>query len=312
MSAPILIEVENVSRRYGAVMAVRGLRFMMRRGEVLGLLGPNGAGKTTTMQMLTGNLAPTSGRILINGHDLRDEPLAAKASIGYLPEYPPLYRDLTVDEYLDYCAALHRIPRRARRAAREHAKARCGLTEVGTRVTGHLSKGYQQRTGLAQAIIHDPPIIILDEPTGGLDPIQIREIRLLIRALGRDHGVILSTHILPEAQASCDRVQIINKGEIVLNEKIDDLDRRLCSSVIHVTFRRPPELARISALPGIRAVTADSDTRVRIFHEPTADPSDALMRLATDCAWGLIEMAPERQSLESLFVELTATPPEPA
>lgn len=306
MSAPILIEVENVSRRYGSIMAVTGLRFVMRRGEVLGFLGPNGAGKTTTMQMLTGNLAPTSGRIIINGYDLRDEPLAAKASVGYLPEYPPLYRELTVDEYLDYCAALHRIPRRARRDAREQAKTRCGLTTVGTRITGHLSKGYQQRTGLAQAIIHDPPIIILDEPTAGLDPIQIREIRGLIRELGRDHGVILSTHILPEAQASCDRVQIINKGEIVLNEKIDELDRRLGASVIHVTFRQPPELAAIAALPGISGVTAESDTRIRVFHEPPADPSDALVRLATDRQWGLIEMTPERQSLEALFVELTA------
>ncbi len=305
MNGQVLVEVEGVSRFYGKTAAVADISFLIRRGEVLGFLGPNGAGKTTTMQILSGNLAPSRGRVRIAGHDLIEDPTGAKSHIGYLPENPPLYRELTVDEFLDYCAALHGLPKKERVAARERAKTRCGLTEVGRRLTGHLSKGFQQRTGLAQAIIHDPDLVILDEPTGGLDPIQMREIRILIRELGRDHAVILSTHILSEVRASCDRVQIINRGHLILNETIADLDRRMQSSVLAVTFRRRPAMEVLAALPGVGAVTPENETRFRLFHEPSADPTEALIRLATEHDWGIYEIGPERQSLEALFVELT-------
>ncbi|MDA8391001.1 MAG: ATP-binding cassette domain-containing protein [Gammaproteobacteria bacterium] len=305
MNGQVLVEVEGVSRFYGKTAAVADVSFLIRRGEVLGFLGPNGAGKTTTMQMLSGNLAPSRGRVSIAGCDLLENPTRAKRHIGYLPENPPLYRELTVDEFLDFCAALHGLSGKDRKAARERAKTRCGLTEVGRRLTGHLSKGYQQRTGLAQAIIHNPDVIILDEPTVGLDPIQMREIRSLIRELGREHAVILSTHILPEVRASCDRVQIINRGRLVLNESIQDLDRRMQSSVLAVTFRRPPAPEALAALPGVGAVTAEGETRFKLFHDPAADPTEALIKLATDKEWGIYEISPERQSLEALFVELT-------
>lgn len=301
----VLVEVENLSRLYGGTAAVADMNFVMRRGEVLGFLGPNGAGKTTTMHMLSGNLAPSRGRVLIGGHDMRDAPRAAKQRIGYLPEHPPLYRELTVDAYLAYCAALHRVPKIHHAETCATAKARCGLSAVGKRAIGNLSKGYQQRVGLAQAILHNPDVIILDEPTVGLDPIQIREIRTLIRELGRDHGVILSTHILSEVQATCDRVQIINKGRLVLNENIDDLDRRMQSSVLVVAFRNAPDITRIERLPGVTAVVATEALRLRIFYEPNQDPTEDLMRLSTDQAWGLREINPERLSLENLFVELT-------
>ena len=265
MDDAVLVEVHNISRYYGARLAVQNVSFTIRRGEVLGFLGPNGAGKTTTMQILSGNLAPSSGRVVIAGHDLLEDPRAAKAAIGYLPEQPPLYRELTVDEYLDYCAALNRLPKPQRRAARDNAKARCGLKDTGQRLIGNLSKGFQQRVGIAQAIIHLPPVVILDEPTIGLDPIQIREIRNLIRELGRDHGVILSTHILPEVQATCDRVQIIHKGRLVLNDSIEGLAHHLKSATLVAAFREPPDLARLRALPGVATVQAEDDRRVRIF-----------------------------------------------
>lgn len=304
MTAPVLAEVENVSRYYGDLLAVRDVSFSIRQGEILGFLGPNGAGKTTTMQILSGNLAPSSGRVRIAGHDLLAEPRAAKAELGYLPEQPPLYRDLTVDEYLDYCAALNRLPRARRREAREQAKMKCGLGDVGRRLIGNLSKGYQQRVGIAQAIIHLPPLVILDEPTIGLDPIQIREIRGLVKELGRDHGVILSTHILPEVQAVCDRVQIIHKGSLVLADTIDGLARHLKSATLIVAFRRAPETAALEALPGVRGVSPLADGRLRVLHEPGQDPTDSIVSLAAERGWGLHEIAPERASLEQIFVEL--------
>lgn len=312
MVGNVLVEVSNVSRSYGHLVAVNDVSFTVHQGEILGFLGPNGAGKTTTMQILSGNLAPTTGSVRIAGHDLLAEPKAAKRALGYLPEQPPVYRDLSVDEYLDYCAALHRVPRARARDAREAAKAKCGLTQVGARLIGNLSKGYQQRVGIAQAIIHLPPLVILDEPTIGLDPIQIREIRTLIRELGKDHAVILSTHILPEVQATCDRVQIISKGSLVLTDTIDGLARHLKSAALLVAFRAPPALTEIQALPGVRGAALQEDGRVRVLHEPTVDPSEHIVRAAMERNWGLKEIAPERASLEQIFVELTTTEAAPA
>src|SRR3569832_2831283 len=215
MSESALIRVEHLTRYYGQHCALHDVSFTVGRGEVLGLLGPNGAGKSTTMQILSGNLAPSAGAVWINGIDLVDRPKAAKASLGYLPDQLLFYRELTLDEFLSYCARLHRIAPGQRSAAIQTAKQRCGLGEGGRRLSGNLSKGFQQRGGIAQAIIHAPPVVILDEPTVGLDPLQMREIRALIRELRDEHSVILSTHILPEVQAVCDRVQIISAGKLV-------------------------------------------------------------------------------------------------
>ncbi len=312
MGSETLVEVRGVSRSYGRIQAVKNISFDICQGEVLGFLGPNGAGKTTTMQILSGNLAPSEGTVTIAGHDLLHQPQAAKAAIGYLPEQPPVYRELTVDEYLDYCAALNRIPRAQRKPARETAKRKCGLHDVGGRLIGNLSKGYRQRTGLAQAIIHSPPVVILDEPTIGLDPIQIREIRQLIRELGKDHGVILSTHILPEVQASCNRVQIIHKGSLVLSDSIDGLSRHMRSTTLSLAFRRPPELALLEQLNGVKAAQLNGENRVELVHELDADPTDEVVRLAAEKQWGLYEIMPQTVSLEQIFVELTTEePPQP-
>jgi ABC-2 type transport system ATP-binding protein len=309
MTEETLADVRAVSRHYGPIIAVRDVSFSVCRGQVLGFLGPNGAGKTTTMQMLTGNLAPSAGEITIAGHDLLDDPIEARRAIGYLPETPPVYRELTVDEYLDYCAALNRIPRKDRRAARDRAKHRCGLADAGRRLIGNLSKGYQQRVGLAQAIIHLPPLIVLDEPTVGLDPIQIREIRSLIRELGRDHAVILSTHILPEVQAVCDRVQIIHKGSLVLNDSIEGLSQRMRSSSLAVAFRHDPGVDALRSVAGIADVRADADGRYLLFHEPDSDPTDTIVRRAVEANGGLFELMPHRASLEDIFVHLTTEEP---
>ena len=219
----ITISAKGLSRSYGSRIAVRDISFELRQGEVLGLLGPNGAGKTTTLQMLAGCLAPSTGAIEICGLDLLERPREAKALLGYLPETPPLYRELTVDEYLRFAARLRRVAGTAIPAAVERAKQRCGLSDTGKRLIGSLSKGFQQRAGIAQAIVHNPRVVILDEPTVGLDPIQIREIRSLIRELGDEHSVILSTHILPEIESICDRLQIMRQGELVFSGDLAQL-----------------------------------------------------------------------------------------
>lgn len=307
VSNDILIKVEQVSRYYGQLCALDDVSFEVRKGEVLGFLGPNGAGKSTTMQILSGNLAPSAGRVLINGIDLLDQPKQAKALLGYLPDQPPLYRELTVDEYLLYCARLNRIPGGACAQALDTAKQRCGLAEVGKRLIGNLSKGYRQRVGIAQAIIHSPDVVILDEPTVGLDPIQIREIRGLIRELSAEHSVILSTHILPEVQAVCDRVQIINKGKLVLSDSIGGLQKRMQGSGVKAAFKRPPSLDEMRSCIDASDVELITEGRFRISaHEPDA-LAEKLVHLSVEHDWGMYEITPDRLSLEQVFVDITTT-----
>ncbi len=302
-----LITVENLYRYYGGLCAVHDLCFEVKRGEVLGFLGPNGAGKSTTMRIIGGGLAPSAGRVLINGIDILDQPMEAKAELGYLPETPPLYRDLTVDEYLAYCARINRISRGQQRAAIDQAKVRCGLTEVGRRLIANLSKGYQQRVGIAQAIIHSPSVVLLDEPTVGLDPIQIREIRRLIRDVANEHSVVLSTHILPEVHAVCDRVQIINRGRLVLNESIAQMREKLQATTLLVALRRVPSMAELETVNGVQGAELLADGRVRIHYEADGDPADALVKQAVANGWGLHELTPERMTLEQVFVEITSS-----
>jgi ABC-2 type transport system ATP-binding protein len=306
MDAKTLISVEQLYRYYGHHLAVESINFELAQGEVLGFLGPNGAGKSTTMQMISGNLAPSAGRIRINGIDLLDTPKLAKAEIGYLPEQPPVYRDLTVDEYLYYCAKLHRVSRGRRDQAVTRAKARCGLTEVSKRLIGNLSKGFQQRTGIAQAILHSPAVVILDEPTVGLDPNQIRDIRALIRELGESHGIILSTHILPEVQATCSRVQIIHQGRLVFSESMRDLERRLTSHVLLLETRERLDDSELEKLAGIDNVERLADTRARL-HFQDSNPADAVAACVARHGWGLIELSLDRQTLEQVFVDLTCS-----
>ncbi len=301
-----LLSVKHLSRYYGSLAAVNNISFHLNKGEVLGFLGPNGAGKSSTMQVITGNLAPSAGQINICGFDLLDSAKQAKANIGYLPEQPPLYRELKVDEYLSFCARLNRIEKSQQKAAIEKAKQRCGLTEVGQRLINNLSKGYQQRVGIAQAIIHSPAIVILDEPTVGLDPIQIREIRTLIRELAQDHGVILSTHILPEVQMTCDRVQIINRGQLVYSDDINHLHQRMRSNSIILGLNNAPSETELKSLTHIDDVEVLTKNRFRLLHSTETTPSENIAKIAAENNWGLYELRPEQKTLEQVFVELTS------
>lgn len=305
-----LIQVEQLSRYYGDQCAVNNVSFRLEKGEILGFLGPNGAGKSTTMQMICGNLAPTSGQILINGIDILDAPKEAKRELGYLPEIPPVYRELTVDEYLTYCSRLHQIPRDRLQKALTNTKERCGLSEVGSRLIGNLSKGYQQRVGIAQAILHTPAVIILDEPTVGLDPIQIREIRELIRELGKEHGIILSTHILPEVQESCTQVQIIHQGQLVLNDSIGGLEQQMRASSLVLATRQPPELVKFYAVEGVQSINDLGGNRFRIFHDKNKNPAERIAETAIASGCGLLELTPERRTMEQIFIDITQTNPQ--
>ncbi len=301
----ITVSAQGLSRNFGAHTAVAGLSLELKRGEILGFLGPNGAGKTTTMQMLTGNLAPSHGSISICGIDLFEAPTAAKARIGYLPETPPLYRELTVREYVDLAARLHRVPKDTRAMAVSDALAGCGLTDVAKKLIGTLSKGYQQRVGIAQAIVHRPDVVILDEPTVGLDPNQIREIRNLIRELGRDCSVILSTHILPEVESVCDRVQILHHGATVFNDTIAALNQFQGGRTILLGLKRPPAAAELSAIQGVARVEPAGDGIFRVTFADDTDPTDELVRRAVEKAWGLHQLTPAQASLEDVFSSLT-------
>jgi len=307
MKSETLVSVKNLSRHYGRFVAVKNISFDVKRGQILGFLGPNGAGKTTIMQMITGTLAPTTGQIEVAGYDLFDQPLKAKGAIGYLPELPPLYREMQVDEYLRFCAQLHQIPRKSIASAVSRVIEQCGLNTVSGRLIGHLSKGYQQRVGIAQAIIHSPTVVILDEPTIGLDPIQIREIRTLIRNLGEEHSVILSTHILPEVQAVCNQVQIIKQGQLVLNDTISGLFSEMQTTHLQIALHRPPTVEALKQISGVQAVEVPKPNCFRIQHAADDNPAEALVEKAVAGNWGLYELIPEQRSLEQVFVDLTST-----
>lgn len=300
MSSEPLLQVTDLHRHYGPVHAVRGLDFDLHRGQVLGLLGANGAGKSTTMAMLAGVLAPSTGRIRIAGHDLLAQPLAAKARLGYLPEFPPLFPELSVDEYLRHCARLRAVARTRLAHAVAAAKARCGLEHSGERLLGNLSKGFRQRVGIAQAIVHEPDVVILDEPTSGLDPAQLRDIRALIRELGARHAVVLSTHILPEAQAICDSVQIIHQGRLALAATMNELPGD--AGMYRIRLAHAPQPGVVAALDMVASVAVAGDGTLSV---QVHGGDDGLARLAAACCaggWGLLELTPQRRSLEEVFI----------
>jgi len=299
-----LLSAQNLSRHYGDQIAVKEISFTINKGEVLGFLGPNGAGKTTTMKMLSGNLSPNQGKIIINGFDLLTEPKKAKKNIGYLPEQPPLYKELTVKEFLNFCARINLIPSEKQKQAVETVIERFGLSNVTQRLIANLSKGYQQRVGIAQAIIHTPAVVILDEPTSGLDPIQIREIRHLIRDIASEHSVILSTHILPEVQMLCDRVQIINQGQLMLSDTIDGLKQKMQSSSLFIELLSPPEINTLRAIPNITHVEKLSSNQFRLHYNPDSDPIDAIVTMSVTQQWNLRQLTPEQHSLEDVFMKI--------
>lgn len=299
--APLLL-AENLSRYYGRHRAIEAFSLRLNVGEVLGLLGPNGAGKTTTLNLLSGCLAPSGGRVEIDGIDLLERPLQAKRRLGYLPENPPLYDDLSIDEYLRYCARLHGLRRAEVPAAMKRAKQRTALDKAGRALIGTLSKGFRQRVGIAQALIHQPPLIILDEPTVGLDPLQIKEIRALIGELRNEHAVILSTHILTEVQSVCDRVCILDRGRPVYSDSLTRL--AAFANTWRVTFSNPPDAHTLGRVAGISAVQSLGEGRFLMQAKTDAGSADALVQAACMNGWKLRELCLQQDSLEQIFLRV--------
>jgi len=314
-----VIEVQHLTKRYGRVTAVDDVTFRVERGEILGFLGPNGAGKTTTMRILTGYMPATDGKAIVAGFDVFDQPIEAKRRTGYLPETPPLYPDMTVIEYLGFVAKIKGVPAGERTSRIKQVMERTRIDDMANRQCAKLSKGYRQRVGLSQAIIHNPDVLILDEPTAGLDPKQIIETRELIKELAGDHTIILSTHILPEVSQTCQRVVIINKGRVVAVDTPDNLTARLRGSAtlyVQVDAGDADAASVLSHVPGVARV-AESERRnglvgFEVDTETGRDVRRDLARTIVTSGWGLLELRPMRVSLEDVFLSLTTTDEPPA
>jgi ABC-2 type transport system ATP-binding protein len=307
-----VIEVQHLTKRYGPFTAVNDLSFRVERGEILGFLGPNGAGKTTTMRVLTGYMPPTEGKAIVAGFDVFDQPIEAKRRTGYLPETPPLYPDMTVRDYLEFVARIKGVPRTERKTRVSAVMERTRVADMAKRHCGKLSKGYRQRVGLAQALLHNPDVLILDEPTAGLDPKQIIETRQLIKELAGDHTIILSTHILPEVSQTCQRVVIINKGRVVAVDTPENLTSRLRGSetmYVQVDAQGGDAASALQAVAGVtRVAPADVRGTIAGFEVDSETGRDVRRDLAATIVtrgWGLLELRPMRMSLEEIFLHLT-------
>ncbi|MEO8076669.1 MAG: ABC transporter ATP-binding protein [Acidobacteriota bacterium] len=315
-----MIEVQHISKRYGRTTAVDDVSFRVERGEILGFLGPNGAGKTTTMRILTGYMPASEGRATVAGYDVFEKPVEAKRRTGYLPETPPLYPDMTVREYLDFVGRIKGVPPRERKQRVNTVMERTRIADMAGRHCGKLSKGYKQRVGLAQALIHNPEVLILDEPTAGLDPKQIIETRDLIRGLAGDHTIVLSTHILPEVAQTCQRVVIINKGRVVAVDTPDNLTARLkgaATMYVQVDAGGADAGAALATVPGVkRVISADqraidaaapsqAPAAFEVESEPDVDVRREIAQAIVTRGWGLLELRPVRMSLEDVFLQVT-------
>jgi ABC-2 type transport system ATP-binding protein len=314
-----VIEVQHLSKSYGRVTAVDDISFRVERGEILGFLGPNGAGKTTTMRILTGYIPATHGKAIVAGFDVFEQPLEAKQRTGYLPETPPLYPDMTVLEYLTFVAKIKGVAAADRHQRIRQVMERTRITDMANRLCAKLSKGYKQRVGLAQALIHNPDVLILDEPTAGLDPRQINETRQLIKELAGDHTIILSTHILPEVSQTCQRVVIINKGKLVTVDTPDNLTARLRGSAttyVQVDTGGSDPIPTLTRIPGVTRV-AESDRHdgligYEVDSEAGHDVRRDVASTIVSSGWGLVELRPMRASLEDVFLTLIEETEAPA
>ena len=306
-----MIKVENLTKRYAGVTAINSLNFEVEKGEIVGFLGPNGAGKSTTMKILTGYLPATSGTASIAGYDVFEQSIEARRHLGYLPENTPLYTDMRVSEYLRYRANLKGVPGRKLKQSVGDVLELCNLRDVERKLIGALSKGYRQRVGLADALVHDPDLLILDEPTIGLDPNQIRQVRELIKNLGGKRTVLISTHILPEVEIMCSRVIVIHKGKIRASDTAENLlkNQRTAGSMrVEARTGTDNAVAELQRVPGVKDVSMEKDGDYGIFQlrlEANADPSEEVMQLANNRHWVVREITRRRPTLEDVFVELT-------
>jgi ABC-2 type transport system ATP-binding protein len=307
-----MIKVENLTKRYAGFTAVDGINFHVGKGEIVGFLGPNGAGKSTTMRMLACYLPPTSGRAEIAGYDVFKDSLRARERIGYMPEHVPLYNDMRVTEYLKYRAALKGVRGRRMKERISDVMELCGLGDVERKLVGNLSKGYRQRVGLADAMVHEPDLLILDEPTIGLDPNQIRQVRELIRNLGRHHTILISTHILPEVEMTCSRVIIINKGRIEASDAPENLRSRLRATGdvrfearVEDLEKAKADLLGTAGVKGLDVWIEDEWAVFTLATENAVDPREAIWKLAAARQWPVRELSRERVTLEDVFADIT-------
>lgn len=304
-----MIQVQNLTKRFGQLVAVDDVSFTLSKGDTMGLLGPNGAGKTTIMRMMTGYLPPTEGRVLIEGMDMYEQPAEVKRKIGYLPEQPPLYMDMTVREYLEFVAEIKGLPRARIKGAVQKAAEQCGVADKLGRLIGNLSKGNRQRVGLAQALVHEPEILILDEPTVGLDPRQIIEIRNLIKALGRERTVILSTHILQEVTAVCNKVAIINNGRLVVCDYMDRVSDRLSGrTTVKLRLMRPERfpLEKLLGLDGVYEIRPEGEGWFILSMKNELALKEEVSSLVVSEGAGLVEMRSEGMSIEDIFLKVVS------
>ena len=307
-----MIEVSRLTKMYGPRTAIQDLNFKVNAGEIVGFLGPNGAGKSTTMKILTGYMPATEGDVKVAGFDVFDEPEEVKKNIGYLPEHPPLYLEMTVEDFLLFAGRLKQIEKSKLKTQIDWALEKTNLGRVRNRIIGNLSKGFRQRVGLAQALVHNPPVLILDEPTVGLDPVQIIEIRELIKSLGREHTVVLSSHILPEVTATCSRIIVINRGKIVAEDSMESLALRLKKGLLVSATVRTPSDAGIQALRSLPFVENVSVTGPKIVVQLKTDQNemrDQIANIVVQNGMGLLEFGAERVSLEEIFLQLTTEEP---
>ena len=304
MGEPI-VKVENLSHRYTSQWAIKNINFEIKERGVVGLLGSNGAGKSTTMNIICGVLNQTEGEVYINGISLRENPVEAKKHIGFLPQKPPLYGDLTVDEYLVYCANLRLMDKSAVRQAVDKAKERCGITHFSNRLIRNLSGGYQQRVGIAQAIVHNPKFVVLDEPTNGLDPNQILEIRDLIKEIAKDHSILLSTHILSEVQATCEYIRMIEHGNVVFTGTMDEFNNYIKPDSFIVYMDQKVSTEELTAIEGINKVETLENNKYRFHFEGGRETMQRLLQIGVEKGWGISEMTLEKSSLDEVFAQLS-------
>ena len=304
MGEPI-VKVENLSHRYTSQWAIKDINFEIKERGVVGLLGSNGAGKSTTMNIICGVLNQTEGEVYINGINLRENPVEAKKHIGFLPQKPPLYGDLTVDEYLVYCANLRLMDKSAVRQAVDKAKERCGITHFSNRLIRNLSGGYQQRVGIAQAIVHNPKFVVLDEPTNGLDPNQILEIRELIKEIAKDHSILLSTHILSEVQATCEYIRMIEHGNVVFTGTMDEFNNYIKPDSFIVYMDQKVSTEELASIEGINNVETLDNNKYRFHFEGGRETMQRLLQIGVEKGWGISEMTLEKSSLDEVFAQLS-------
>lgn len=300
-----IVKITNLSHRYGTAWAIRDINFEISDCGVLGLLGSNGAGKSTTMNIMCGVLNQTEGTVEIGGYTMQEDPISAKKLIGFLPQNAPLYMDLTVREYLTQCAYLRLIDKKNVPAAVDKAMAKCGVTHFKNRLISNLSGGYKQRVGIAQAIIHEPKLVVLDEPTNGLDPNQIFEVRKLIKEVGEEKSVIFSSHILSEIQATCSQVKMIENGNMVFSDTMDAFNNYIEPDSLVMSLLNPPSLQVMQGLDGVKSVEVISDTKFRVHFTEGQEISERLIQTSADQGWRMREITLEKSSLDQIFAQLS-------